>query len=293
MPIPDWDDLRFFLALTEAGSLSAAAQATGVQHTTVARRIDTLEHALGTRLFDRFPKGWSLTATGTALLPHARRLGEDMDSLQRAASSHAALAGTVCVSAPPAFAAHVLAPRLPLALRHAPAIELDLRGETRHTDLTRREADIALRFQRPTAPATAVRLLTEIEYGLYASASYLAERASSAWEFLGYDALQGTSAQQQWLDSIRAGRRYCLRSNDQSALMQAAAAGAGVAVLPHYLRAAAPGLVWIETVACPVKRKLWMLMHDDVRRAAPVRAVADALAGLFEPAAALTPLPGS
>ena len=63
MHIPDWDDLRFFLALTDAGTLSGAAQATGVQHTTVARRIASLEHALGTRLFDRFPNGWSLTAT--------------------------------------------------------------------------------------------------------------------------------------------------------------------------------------------------------------------------------------
>lgn len=281
MHIPDWDDLRFFLALLDAGTLSGAAHATGVQHTTVARRIASLEQALGTRLFDRFPKGWSLTATGHALLPHARRLGEDMDTLQRAASGHGALAGTVCISAPPALATHVLAPRLAPALRALPGIDIDLRGEIRQADLTRREADIALRFKRPTAPGMAVRLLTEIQYGLYASADYLAACTPVQWEFLGYDALQGETEQQQWLESIRAGRRYCLRSNDLAALAQAAAAGAGVAVLPDYLHAHTTGLVRIEAQPCPVRRKLWMLMHEDVRRAAPVRAVADALVALF------------
>lgn len=281
MQIPDWDDLRFFLALTDAGTLSGAAQALGVQHTTVARRIASLEGALGARLFDRFPKSWSLTTTGTALLPHARRLGEDMDTLQRAASGSGALAGTVCISAPPAFATYALAPRLTPALRHLPGIEIDLRGEIRQADLTRREADIALRFRRPTAPGVAVRVLTEIDYGLYASADYLAERTPEKWEFLGYDALQGDSEQQQWLDGIRGQRRYCLRSNDLATLAQAAASGAGVAVLPHYLPRQLDRLVWIDTQPCPVQRKLWMLMHEDVRRAAPVRAVADALVALF------------
>jgi DNA-binding transcriptional LysR family regulator len=283
MQLPDWDDLRFFLALTDAGTLSGAATATGVRHTTVARRIASLETALGTRLFDRFPKGWSLTATGQDLLPHARRLRDDVDTLQRAASGHAALAGTVCISAPPAFATYVLAPRLTPALRALPGIDIDLRGEIRQADLTRREADIALRFKRPTAPGMAVRLLTEIPYGLYANEHYLAERTPAQWELLGYDALQGDTEQQQWLESIRAGRRYCLRSNDQAALAQAAAAGAGVAVLPQYLASQASGLVLITAQPCPVRRKLWMLMHEDVRHAAPVRAVADALAALFVP----------
>lgn len=281
MNLTDWDDLRFFLALTESGTLSATALALGVQHTTVARRIDALETSLGTRLFDRFPRRWLLTAAGTALLPHARRLGEDFDALQRAASGHAALAGTVCISAPPALASYLLAPRLVQAMAHLPHIDIDLRGEMRQADLTRREADIALRFQRPSAPALAVRVLTELGYALYASEAYLAAHAPAAWQFVGYDALQEDSEQQRWLDTIRAGRRYCMRSNDQAALAHAIAAGAGVGVLPVYMERHLAGLHRIAGHPCPVRRKLWMLMHEDVRRAAPVRAVADALAGLF------------
>jgi DNA-binding transcriptional LysR family regulator len=282
MKSPNWDDLRYFLAVSEAGSLSGAARATGVEHTTVARRIEALETALATRLFDRFPKGWSLTAAGAALLPYASKVEDDMHALMRIASGSAQLRGSVRVSAPPALAAYLLAPRLRATLRRLPGIEIDLRGEARRTDLTRREADIALRFERPSAPGLAVRQLASIHYGLYASAAYLAAHTSAQWEFVGYDALLQDAPQQRWLDEIRGARRYSLRSNDLAALYQAALADCGVAVLPHYMvDASGDALVAIDTPACPVTRALWIVMHDDVRRSAPVRAVADELIALF------------
>jgi DNA-binding transcriptional LysR family regulator len=279
---PDWDDLRHFLALHDAGTLTAAARSAGVEHTTVARRIDALETALAVKLFDRFPKGWSLTAAGKALVPHARQMEAGLHGLLRAASGTAALNGKVRVSAPPALAAYLLAPRLKAAVHRLPGIELDLRGEARETDLMRRESDIALRFRRPTAPGLAVRALTTVHYHLYASAAYLEARRPEQWEFVGYDELMQDTPQHQWLEKIRGGRRYCLRSNDLGALFQAAQAGCGVAVLPEYFSAIQRGdLVAIDTPACPVKRKLWIVMHEDVRRAAPVRAVADELIALF------------
>lgn len=282
MNSPDWDDLRYFLAVSDAGSLSGAARATDVEHTTVARRVEALEAALGTRLFDRFPKGWSLTAAGAALLPHARKMEDDMHALMRVASGSSVLSGSVRVSAPPALAAYLLAPRLRATLRRLPGIEIDLRGEARRTDLTRREADIALRFERPTAPGLAARRLATIGYSLAASAAYLAEHTSAQWEFVGYDALLQDTPQHRWLEEMRGARRYSLRSNDLGALYQAALAGCGVAVLPQYmLDAGGDALIAIATPACPVKRALWIVMHDDVRRSTPVRAVADEIIGLF------------
>ncbi|MCU6498957.1 LysR family transcriptional regulator [Rugamonas sp. A1-17] len=279
---PDWNHLRYFLALHDAGTLSGAARAAGVEHTTVARRIDALEAALAVKLFDRFPKGWSLTAAGKALVPHARMMEESLHGLMRAASGATQLNGKVRVSAPPALAAYLLAPRLKPALSRLPGIEMDLRGESRETDLMRRESDIALRFRRPEAPGLVVRALTTVAYRLYASSDYLAARTPEQWEFAGYDELMQDTPQQQWLEKIRDGRRYCLRSNDLGALYQATLAGCGVAVLPEYLAAMQRGgLAAIDTPACPVRRKLWIVMHEDVRRAAPVRAVADELIALF------------
>jgi DNA-binding transcriptional LysR family regulator len=281
MQTPDWDDLRFFLALCEAGTLTGAARAAGVEHTTVARRIDALETALGARLFDRFPKGWSLTAAGTALVPHARKLEDDMHALLNVARGAIEVAGVVRVSAPPALAACLLAPRLRTPLSRLPGVEIDLRAEARTTDLMRRQADIALRFARPTSPGLVTRLLAHVDYALYAHADYVASRAPAQWEFLGYDELQQDAPQQDWLDKLRGTRRCSVRSNDLLTLLQAAVGGCGVGVFPRYAAARAPGLVVLEP-ACPVRRKLWLVMHDDVRRAPHVRAVADEIIAMFE-----------
>ena len=281
MNSPDWNDLRFFLALIDAGTLSGAARALGVEHTTVARRIDALEAPLKMRLFDRFPKGWSLTPAGTALVPYARRLEDDMHALMRIATGSATLSGVVRISAPPALAAYLLAPHLRVTLRRLPDIEIELLGEAREADLTRRDADIALRFRRPTAPGLVVRRLATIQYSLFAHARYLAESAPQQWEFLGYNDSLRDTPQQQWLDKIKGERRYCLRTNDLGALFLAAAAGTGVTVLPDYLGRQNPELVRIESASCPIKRKLWMVMHEDVRRSAPVRAIADEIIALF------------
>lgn len=282
MNTPDWDDLRYLLALHDAGTLSGAARRIAVEHTTVARRIDALEAALGTRLFDRFPKRWSLTPAGESLIPHARRIEDDMHALMRAAGGATAPGGVVRVSAPPALAAYMLAPRLKGALRRLPGIELDLRAEARMTDLTRRESDIALRFQRPDAPGLAVRLLANVEYGLYASAAYLAEHEAERWEFLGHNEQLTDVPQQQWLDKFRGSRRCCMVSNDLGTLYQAALADCGVAVLPEYFFGPQHGgLVRIATEGKPFMRKLWIVMHEDVRRRAAVRAVADEINALF------------
>ncbi len=280
--VPDWDHLRYFLALNKAGSLSGAARAMGVEHTTVARRIDTLEAALSLRLFERIPKGWSLTAAGQSLLPHACKMEDEMHALMRAASGSATLSGVVRVSGPPALVTHMLAPQLKPALRRQPSIEIDLRGEMLLTDLMRREADIALRFKRPSAPGLVLRLLGSVGYGLYASSAYLSERVPAQWEFLGHDEQLQNTPQHQWLEKIRGERRYCLRSNDLRTLYHAAMAGCGVAVLPDYFFATPhAGLEYIDSEPCPIKRKLWIVMHEDVRRSVPVRAVADEIIALF------------
>jgi DNA-binding transcriptional LysR family regulator len=281
MQNPDWDDLRFFLALCEAGTLSGAARAAGVEHTTVARRIDALETALGSRLFDRFPKGWALTATGTALVPYARKLDDDMHALLNAARGSSEVVRVVRVSAPPALATCLLAPRMRTLLSRLPGIEIDLRAEARTADLMRRQADIALRYARPTSPGLVTKSLASVDYALYANEEYASSRLPSQWEFLGYDELQENAPQQEWLDKLRGSRRYSLRSNDLLTLLQAAIAGCGVAVLPRYAAAGAPGLTVLEP-HCPVRRKLWLVMHDDVRRSPSVRAVADEIIAMFE-----------
>ncbi|KVQ53432.1 LysR family transcriptional regulator [Burkholderia territorii] len=295
-----WDDLRYFLAVMRGGSLSAAARALQVQHSTVARRIDALESALGIRLFDRLPRGWPPTDEGLHLAEHAARVEADVHAFARAAQGAAALDGVVRVSASPVFASHFLAPRLARALRAWPALRIDLMGEMQAANLYAREADLAVRLSRPTEPGLAARRLGTMRFALCASPDWAAAPPDT-WAFLGYDDALAQMPQQQWLERFAAGRRFAFIANDLAALHRACMAGAGVALLPRFLvdttatdadadtgtpplpsdpsLPGAAALVELTSVPrCDVEREIWLVVHPDVRRSPRVQRVADAIA---------------
>ncbi|WP_322024191.1 LysR family transcriptional regulator [Burkholderia sp. BCC1977] len=292
-----WDDLRYFLAVMRGGSLSAAARALQVQHSTVARRIDALESALGIRLFDRLPRGWPPTDEGLHLAEHAARVEADVHAFARAAQGAAALDGVVRVSASPVFASHFLAPRLARAQRAWPALRIDLMGEMHAANLYAREADLAVRLSRPSEPGLAARRLGTMRFALCASPDWAAAPPDT-WAFLGYDDALAQMPQQQWLERFAAGRRFAFIANDLAALHRACVAGAGIALLPRFLvdapaANAGPGtpaaadpslpaptaLVELTSVPrCDVEREIWLVVHPDVRRSPRVQRVADAIA---------------
>ncbi|MCH8622839.1 LysR family transcriptional regulator [Undibacterium sp. TS12] len=276
----NWDDLRYFLALVDSGTLTAAARRLHVEHTTVARRIDALEEALKLRLFDRLVRGWKLTTEGRDLVEHAREVEERWFSFERKALSAGKMEGVVRISAPPTLTAFLLASQLHDLTHTLTGVELELVTEREHASLGKREADIALRMSRPQTAGLVIKPLATICYGVYASKSYFAEYARSDWQFAAYEKKSATP-HHRWLEDYVAGRRIILRSNDQVVLGQLAAAGLGVTVLPHYLRKSSPDLYCKEDEVCPIQRKLWLVMHEDVRRTPRVRAVADHLIRLF------------
>lgn len=276
-----WDDVRYFLELARQGSLSAAARALGVEHSTVARRVAALEGQIGLRLFDRLPKSWALTREGEDLLEHAARIEEEAFSFSRATLGVAALRGTVRLSAPPAFASYFIAPRLGALRRRWPGILLEVIGETREANLFRREADLALRLERPRAPGIAARLIGKMGYGLYATQDW-AKRAPEEWEFIGYDDSLRHTPQQQWLENIAAGRAFSLRANDLAALYQACRAGLGIAALPHFLARADTALTTFATEIPAPSRNLWLAIIPDVRRSPRVKAIAEGIAALLQ-----------
>lgn len=275
-----WDDIRYFLELARQGTLSGAARTLAVEHTTVARRVAALEARIGIRLFDRLPKSWSLTAEGEELLQHARRIEEEALAFSRATMGVSTLTGVVRLSAPPVFASHFLVPRLAGLRQRWPGIALDIVGEAREANLYRREADLALRLSRPTEPGLTARAVGEIGYGLYATAQWR-DRPREEWEFVGYSDNLREAPQQQWLDKVAGKRPFALRSNDLAALYQACRSGLGLAALPHFLARTDPALVALEQAASPPGRRLWMVIHPDVRRSPRVQAVAEAITTLL------------
>lgn len=276
-PALAWDDVRYFLAVAREGSLSGAARALRVEHSTVARRVAGLEACVGVRLFDRLSRRWALTREGDALLVHAQRLEHEALAFSRAALATTALQGRVRVSAPPTFAAHFLLPRLVNCAQAWPGIELDLVSEVRLSNLHRREADLAVRFMRPDEPGLSTRKLGELGFRLYAAPAWL-QRPEADWCFLGYGQPLDEVPHQRLLAAIAGTRPFVLRSNDLAALHQACIAGLGLAMLPRFLVRAGEGLVEVPGAQRPALREIWSVVHPDVRRSPRVRLMADLIA---------------
>lgn len=281
---PAWDDIRHFLALARLGSLSAVARELGVEHSTVARRVDALEKSLGLRLFDRLPRRWVLTAEGRALAARGAAMDHAAEDFNRALLGVSDVYATVRLSAPPVLASHFIAPRLAARRRDWADVELELVGESRDSDLARGDADLAIRLHRPTQADLAVRSLGKLGYGLYAHPA-VAARPATDWPFLGYNDPLAAVPQQRWLDGLRGHRRYALRCNDLATLLHAARAGLGVAALPHFLAAGEDDLVRLGDAQLQDPRGVWLVMHADLRRAPRVRRIAAGIVAIFNEAA--------
>jgi DNA-binding transcriptional LysR family regulator len=278
----DWEDLRFFLELSRVGSLSEAARRLRVDHSTVARRVAALERELGFRLFDRAPRGYALTARGTAFVAPAERIEAEVFALSRRAAGEAPdLEGTVRLTTIDSFASQIVAPALPAFHRRYPGIVIELISESRALNLTRREADLALRVGRPPEGAMVARRLAKLAYGVYGAREYVRKRPGrNALEPFGekviaYDDALAHLPQERWLAQLLPGRRTVFRANSLQSLIAATQAGLGLAVLPRYLGDVDATLTRIELAPPPPTRDIWVIVHSELRRSPRVRAVLD------------------
>ena len=274
----DWEDLRHFAAFVACGSLSGAARQLGVEHATVARRIASLESELGMKLVDRRGRRLTLTPDGDRVASVATRIAVETQELARLArGANAELKGDVIISAPPAYAAAFLAgPLVRLRKRH-PDLRLRVSGEGRVVSLDRREADIAIRLNRPTAGDLTVTKLGEVRFHLYALTRYLKETARSDWNFIGLDGSMAHSPQQSAVERMTEGHNFGLSSDHLEIQLAFVLADGGVAMLPEFMAAPEVSLDRACPDDPPLIREVWLIIHSDMMSAAPIRAVVDFL----------------
>jgi DNA-binding transcriptional LysR family regulator len=274
----DWSHLRFFLELVRTGSHARAAKRMGVDRNTVARRVGALEAELGVALFERGPQGWSQTAAGQELAELAGRVEEDVLALARHVDARdRALRGTTRLTTVPHLAAHLLPPALPALRRRHPELVLEVVADPRAFDLSRREADLAVRVGRPRDSGLVTRRLSSLALAFYAAASTEAGGRGAvdlrADLFLGSEG-DGHDPEERWLDELAPERRVVYRCNSTTSLLAAARHGLGVAVLPCYIADGDPALRRLDGPE-PPSHELWLLVHGDLRRTPRVRAVID------------------
>ncbi|MBP1298163.1 MULTISPECIES: LysR family transcriptional regulator [Bradyrhizobium] len=278
----DWNDLRLVLAVAREGSLSGAARRLGVTHSTVFRRLGTIEDAIGTRLFERFRDGYAPTPAGEIAAASAARLEDEVLALERKlAGRDLRPSGPVRITTTDTLGA-VLMRHLPAMRAAHPEIQPEIIISNAMANLTRREAEIAIRPTPAPSELLVGRRVADIAHAVYGSRAYLARRSDrdlSVHDWIGLDdALAGTVVAGWMRENLRSARITC-RVDALPALRDAAAAGLGLALLPCYVGDLAPTLRRLTPKALAEPRSaLWLLTHDDLKRTARIRATLDFLA---------------
>jgi DNA-binding transcriptional LysR family regulator len=180
MDLP-WADLELFLAVAETRSFSAGARKLGVTQPTVSRRIAALEESLGRALFQRNVEGARLTAEGERLLPAAEQMARWAAEVSRSIASWSeTVEGVVRIATPPGLAFDLLVPFARDLRDRLPGVRLELLTGIEHVDLSRGQADIAVRTRRPAQPDLEVVLALQAELGVFVSPAYARRRCAAS-----------------------------------------------------------------------------------------------------------------
>jgi len=277
----DWNDLRVFLAIARGGSLNAAARQTGLNHSTVFRRLNALEESLQVRLFERQAQGYRLTAEGEAIKPEAEAVEGAIHALERkVAGRDYALGGDLRVTTPVGLATAYLARYLPEFTAQYPGIRVDILAADNDFDLSRREADIALRAtNRPPEDLVGRKVVSSV-WSVVGSNAYLRRHGRpKSMADLHDQALIGAERGFQrlpvfaWLHRHFADERFVVRSSELMSMVALAEQGMGLAFLPgDFSHASLKTLFPIEP---RFESTLWLLTHPDLRHLGRVKAFMD------------------
>lgn len=274
----DWDDARFFLAILRSGSLSRAARELGCSHSTVRRRIGGLEATVGVPLFVASSEGLVATDAAREALPQAEALEHAAHAFARQLSGRSeALTGRLVITTLDVLAEWV-APSIGLFAARHPAVELELISDNRYLDLTRREADVAIRATNNPSESLFGRRVGRFDFAPFA-ARRLVERCGAELEALPwglYAASAGAVLTERWYRGW-SNQPPLVRVTNGRALFALVRAGVAAALLPEMM-GADPDLVRLGPVVEALGVDVWCLTHYDLRQSARVRAFMDCVA---------------
>lgn len=243
------DDLRVLLAVARLGRLTAAADLLGIDHTTVRRRLDRLEAALGARVLDRGADGWQLTGLGRDVVERAATLEDLLDQVAAIAEGDHTVRGTVRVAAPDGFGSLIIAPALAGVRSEHPGIAVELVTSTRPLSLRGSGFDLAVTIGQAAGARVTAEPLTDYALRLYASADYLAAHPPirSAADLAGLELIFYVDAlltvQELDLAPVLGGMRTGFASTNVFAQLEAVRAGAGIGLLHAFMAENDPDLV--------------------------------------------------
>jgi DNA-binding transcriptional LysR family regulator len=276
----DWEDYQYFLAVAGGGSVSAAARRLGQSHSTVLRRLDKLEGALDVRLFERFQTGYVLTANGEELQSLLAPVAEGMQDIERKLSGQdAALQGTIRVTTTDTLMTMLL-PALSEFRQTYPGIQLQVTVNNSFLNLSKRDADVAIRPSNTPPDNLVGRKLGRLRTAPYASDAYLRRRGPiegwadhdwAAHEWVAPDDSLAHLRQARWLREHVPPERHAISVDSLLGMAAAVEAGLGAGMLLCLLADEKPGLVRLADPDPALDTDVWILTHPDLRRVNRIR----------------------
>ena len=270
----DWDDVRYFLAVARGGSVRAAADHLGVNHSTVLRRIAQLEQRLGAHMFEKLPSGYRLTDAGEEVLEFADQMEASSSQLEtRVFGRDQSVRGLLRVTLAPTLATHLLMPDFADFARLHPEVEMEILSIEEPVNLTNREADVAIRvvYDRNTLPLNLHGLKgPELFGGVYVSRDLLA-----AWRAGAADRIRWIVKDKYDPDWAHEGEirteEVAFRTTDAEAQIVAVRQGLGMTTLPCFVGDADPLLVRVPGSALHMHGTLWLLTQGETHKTKRVR----------------------
>jgi DNA-binding transcriptional LysR family regulator len=277
----NWDDYRYFLAVARSGTLSAAAERLGTEHTTVARHIHSLEEGLKSRLFHKSNVGYELTPAGERVLATVESIESVLMAYKSKESDPGQISGVVRIGAPDGFGSVFLAPRMHQLMERHPKLEVEIFAAARVFSLSKREADIGIGLAGAEHMRVASRRLTDYRLQIYASREYLEKAAPilkktdlKKHPFVGYVEELLFAPELNFAEGTGVKIVSQLRSTALLTQVHAILGGHTLGIIPAYIAATFPSLVPVLPEEVFFNRSFYMHVHEDHRRAAHVREVA-------------------
>lgn len=280
----DWNDLRFFLAITRTGTLSAAAKRLNVTQSTVGRRLAALEISMGVRLLQRVADGYEPTIAGEAIRPYAERIEADAASLElEVAGRDNRLEGVVRVTSLQMVGSHLLAPCFAKLHHLHPLILLEVTPNLPSTALSAHDVDVSVRLTAFEQHELVVRSLGYMGFGLYAAKSYL-ERYGTPDTHAGCVGHRLISfinlhilAQAAWIADHTADATTVMKCDNYEMQHWSVVCGGGIALLPRFRGDADPMLQRIATHVPVPGAEISLGVHRENRHTPRVRTVLDCI----------------
>ncbi|MEJ8566083.1 LysR family transcriptional regulator [Elongatibacter sediminis] len=280
----NWQDLRCFLEVGHAGTLTGAARRLGVNQTTVSRRITALEKALNAPLFDRSANGWFITPVGEAVLRSAEAIEDEVLTISRLVQiDRQELSGKLRVTAPDVCIQGLLMPGLNRFSERYPDIDIELIATEETLDLSVHDADIAFRATDKPPPNVVGTHIADFAYAVYATPEILQQHREKP-DSVGAIAWVGDRLlQPDWVRTAfpEMGVRY--RANSLNVAFTMARQGLGFALLPCGLGDPSSRLRRVPTDYRPPSKGFWLLSHIDLRTTARIRIFRDFMLDSIKP----------